>query len=153
MYLKPHVCSAFVLSDSRSDSSALLDKVGLTAAWSVKRDAPSPSFLTLLFNGAVARRLRDICRLLTRVTPPDTQDTFYILICCGLESGPLLLIQTCVVCCEWGLIGTKPWHLCLCARWENGKRAAVRICFHVLHCWKQIERVCPGNVPDDRIQI
>ncbi|KAI2660864.1 Pancreas transcription factor 1 subunit alpha [Labeo rohita] len=48
-----------------SDSSALLDKVGLTAAWAVKRDAASPSFLTLLFNGGMARRLRDICRLLT----------------------------------------------------------------------------------------
>lgn len=55
--------------------------------------------------------------------------------------------------CEWSFIGTKPWHLCLCARWENGKRAAVRICFHVLHCWKQIERVWPGNVPDKCMQI
>lgn len=64
-----------------------------------------------------------------RVTPPGTQDTFYILICCGLQSGPLLLIQTCVVCCKWGLIRTKPWHLSLYARWENGKSTKVQFFF------------------------
>lgn len=61
MYLKPRVCSAFVFSDSRSDSSALLDKVGLAVKWAREKEMPPLASHAPLHGMTI----RDICSLLT----------------------------------------------------------------------------------------
>lgn len=118
MYLKTHVCSAFVSYNSRSDSSALLDKVGLTALWGWRRDAALSSFSrssSMVPWHTALQHLQTSHRVLLSW---HSWHFLYSNLLWLVESGRLLLIQARVVCGEWSLIGTMTC-TCLCVRHER----------------------------------